>query len=566
VYFTHKATVTIAALVVPFLISVHMLCRIFRSHTIIGLYFYCSNIVLGFVGLAWGIMFMSSIEASFVTRALLFVTLPLLFFTLPFGIVQLVEQFDVLCRRAWVRPRTSRRRTHGAEPKVSLHVPIYAEPPHIVIGTLNAISALRYANYEVLVIDNNTKDEALWRPLEAHCALLGAKFRFFHVDPLEGAKAGALNFALTQTAPDASVIGLIDSDYHPHPDFIADLIGHFDDPRIGFVQTPHDYRAWEGNTFLTMCYWEYKAFFHTILVALNERDAALTIGTMCLLRKKAVVEAGGWATWCLTEDSEFAIRVHDIGYSSVYVPQSYGKGLIPERFADYTKQRRRWVSGPVQEIKHHFAHFVGLAGRRSSFTFMQRLHHFHHGWGSLLMGLNIPLLVLSGLVALSMTLQHEVIAVPYPLWISVTILFLSNAVLQWLHYHAVLHCSLKDMVLGFIAHRALSFSVHMATLSTLLSSSQRWRRTSKFPQEQSIRGALFGCRLEIATGSLLMGSVIAMYVYVPSPGLLTMCLIGIAYRAIDYFAAPVVACIATLSQNRAPDYIHAIDTSVAVVS
>jgi cellulose synthase/poly-beta-1,6-N-acetylglucosamine synthase-like glycosyltransferase len=71
-----------------------------------------------------------------------------------------------------------------------------------------------------------------------------------------------------------------------------------------------------------MCYWEYKAFFHTTLVALNERDAALTIGTMCLLRKKAVEEAGGWATWCLTEDSELAIRIHDLGYSSIYVPST----------------------------------------------------------------------------------------------------------------------------------------------------------------------------------------------------------------------------------------------------
>jgi cellulose synthase/poly-beta-1,6-N-acetylglucosamine synthase-like glycosyltransferase len=40
---------------------------------------------------------------------------------------------------------------------VSLHVPAYAEPPEIVIATLDALARLRYANFEVLVVDNNTQ-------------------------------------------------------------------------------------------------------------------------------------------------------------------------------------------------------------------------------------------------------------------------------------------------------------------------------------------------------------------------------------------------------------------------
>ncbi len=550
-----------------FSVGIIALSRVFHAYTIVGLYFYTSNILFGIVGIAWGVDFLVSIDASRTTRALLFATIPLLVASLPFGILQMIEQFDVLCRESWVRPRHIRpQRAQGHAPMVSIHVPIYAEPPQIVIGTLNAIAALKYENYEVIVVDNNTKDESLWRPVEAHCKNLGMKFRFFHVDPLFGAKAGALNFALKHTSKQAEIIALVDGDYHAHPDFIADLIGHFEDPKIGFVQTPHDYRNWETSTFLTMCYWEYKAFFHTILVALNERDAALTIGTMCLLRKDAVVAAGGWATWCLTEDSEFAIRMHDIGYSSVYVPRSYGKGLIPETFGEYTKQRRRWVSGPVQEIKHHFLHFIGLAGRHSELTLVQRIHHFHHGWGSLRLGLNIPLLCFAVLLALSMTVQGEIIAVPYPLWISVTILFVSNAVLQWLHYRAVLRCSLKEMFLGFLAHKALSYSIHIAALSTVISSSQRWRRTNKFRQLQSIGASLSATQTETVVGLLLLSSAGTMYALMPVPGLLTMCLIGIGYRAVDYMAAPIVACIAVISQRSAVRYAHAIDTSVLTVS
>jgi hypothetical protein len=66
-------------------------------------------------------------------------------------------------------------------PKVSIHVPCYNEPPHMVIETLDALAKLAYPNFEVLVIDNNTRDEEVWRPLEEHCAKLGGRFRFFHL-------------------------------------------------------------------------------------------------------------------------------------------------------------------------------------------------------------------------------------------------------------------------------------------------------------------------------------------------------------------------------------------------
>src|SRR6202048_1095102 len=93
----------------------------------------------------------------------------------------------------------------GPCPKVSIHVPAYNEPPAMLIETLDALARLDYPDYEVLVIDNNTLEEAVWRPVEAHCARLGARFRFFHVAPLAGFKAGALHYALARRPPGASV-------------------------------------------------------------------------------------------------------------------------------------------------------------------------------------------------------------------------------------------------------------------------------------------------------------------------------------------------------------------------
>ena len=77
-------------------------------------------------------------------------------------------------------------------PMVSIHVAAYNEPPDMMIKTLNALSKLNYKNYEVIVIDNNTKDENIWKPVQAHCQLSGDKFKFFHKEPLSGFKEGAL--------------------------------------------------------------------------------------------------------------------------------------------------------------------------------------------------------------------------------------------------------------------------------------------------------------------------------------------------------------------------------------
>lgn len=76
------------------------------------------------------------------------------------------------------------------------------------------------------------------------------------------------------------MISLVDSDYQARPDFLAALVGFFDDPQIGFVQTPHDYRGWQHSLYQRMCYWEYRVFFSTMMVSWNERNAAITVGTM----------------------------------------------------------------------------------------------------------------------------------------------------------------------------------------------------------------------------------------------------------------------------------------------
>ncbi|MBI1820963.1 MAG: glycosyltransferase [Nitrospirae bacterium] len=262
------------------------------------------------------------------------------------------EILDVLCRIRWPRTVVPVPATDYF-PKVSLHLPAYNEPPEMVIESLNALANLDYPNYEVLVIDNNTRDPAIWKPVEAHCRKLG--FKFFHLDNWPGYKSGALNYALTQMAPDTELVGIVDSDYVVKSHYLKDLAGFFKNPKMAFVQTPQDYRGFDvKDLYAKACYDAYQYFFKISMAARNERNSIIFAGTMGLIRASVLKEMGGWDEWCITEDAEISLRILNEGYESIYIDQSYGHGIMPLNIEGLKKQRFRWAFGGMQILRRHW--------------------------------------------------------------------------------------------------------------------------------------------------------------------------------------------------------------------
>ena len=246
-------------------------------------------------------------------------------------------------------------------PMVSLHVPAHNEPPDMVIETLRALLRLDYPRYEIILIDDNTDDESLWRPVEAWCERHGVKFA--HLDNWPGYKSGALNYALRQlTSPDAEIIGVVDSDYQIEPGFLRRCAPLFADPWIGFVQAPQDYRDWQQARYYRRLYYSYKYFFAVSQPSRNERDGAIFAGTMGLIRRVALDELGGWDEWCITEDAELSLRLLRAGWSGLHVDQSWGRGIMPLTFEALKGQRYRWCFGGIQILRMHWRSM--LPGRR----------------------------------------------------------------------------------------------------------------------------------------------------------------------------------------------------------
>ncbi|KAF1310473.1 beta-(1-3)-glucosyl transferase [Pseudomonas sp. SG-MS2] len=463
-------------------------------------------------------------------------------------IVLLTEAHE-LAEAVWIHKRRREflpvQGDSAYRPKVSVHVPCYNEPPEMVKQTLDALAALDYPDYEVLVIDNNTKDPAVWEPLKAHCEKLGERFKFFHVAPLAGFKGGALNYLLPHTAKDAEVIAVIDSDYCVDRNWLKHMVPHFADPKIAVVQSPQDYRDQHESAFKKLCYSEYKGFFHIGMVTRNDRDAIIQHGTMTMTRR-SVLEELGWAEWCICEDAELGLRVFEKGLSAAYAHNSYGKGLMPDTFIDFKKQRFRWAYGAIQIIKHHAAAL--LRGKGSELTRGQR-YHFLAGWLPWVAdGMNIFFTVGALLWSAAMIIVPHRVDPPLMIFAipPLALFFFKVAKIIFLYRRAV-GVNLKDAFAAALAGLALSHTIAKAVLYGFFTSSMPFFRTPKNADSHGLLVAIAEAREELFIMLLLWGAAAGIYLVQGLPSSdMRFWVAMLLVQSLPYLAALVMALLSSL--------------------
>jgi cellulose synthase/poly-beta-1,6-N-acetylglucosamine synthase-like glycosyltransferase len=454
--------------------------------------------------------------------------------------------------------RGRRRSLPGGEltafPKVSIHIPTYNEPPHMVMQTLDALTRLDYPNFEVIVLDNNTPDESVWRPVQVLCERLGPRYRFFHFDGVTGFKAGALNLARELTAPDAEFVAVIDSDYQVAPNWLRRAIPVFADAQVALVQAPQDYRDGGESAFKRMCYEEYRGFFHIGMVERDEHNAIIQHGTMCVVRRSSLDAVDGWAEWCITEDTELGLRFFERGWRAVYLPQSMGRGLMPDTYAAYKDQRYRWVYGAMQIMKRHSgALFAGT----SSLTRGQR-YHFLAGWlpwfaDALGLVFSVLALVWTTLVIL-MPRQFDV---PLAAFSMVVITLFTVKTLKTLVLHRF-RVGAGGVAVGgaALAGLALAFVVGKAVIFGLLTANLPFVRTPKCEAGAGWTASLGMVRVELGllllTVAALIGLGLATSYDDPAELLAGMAL---AVMAVPYAAAVTVALGSTRGAVPAPGLV-----------
>jgi len=426
----------------------------------------------------------------------------------------LFEILDVLSRG----PDRQHQGDPSYRPKVAIQVPAYNEPIEVVTETLNSLARLDYPDLIVQVVDNNTPDEANWRPLEKLCSELGPRFQFIHLENWPGYKAGALNEANRRLPKDVELVGVVDSDYVVNPDWLRAVVDHFADQRVAFVQTPQDYRDWADDQYLRGLYYSYKYFFEITMPCRRHRNAIIFAGTMGLIRLSVLREIGGWNASVVTEDAEASLRMLERGYSGVYEPRAFGAGLMPLSFDGLKKQRFRWALGGMQILRLHWKRIL-LPSSGSKLTLGQRVHYLLGSiqwFGDPLMACFTLLLIAT---ATATAFHHQLpIRTMTGAILGMPIAFLAGGLLRAVWAMKLrTRCTWRDAIAGLQVWFALSWVVSLACVRGLLKFQTAFLRTPKEKEgEATALQVIRSAQVEVLLAVVGFAAAIAMILRAPS--------------------------------------------------
>jgi hypothetical protein len=287
------------------------------------------------------------------------------------------------------------------------------------------------------------------------------------------------------------------------------------------------------------------------MVERNESDAIIQHGTMTIVRRDTLVEVGGWATWCITEDTELGLRLFEAGYGAAYIPQSMGKGLIPDTLKAFQSQRYRWVYGAMQILKHHAgAIFAG----KSKLSLGQR-YHFLSGWLPWISdGLGMIVTFIALAWSFAMWAAPRYVDVPMAILSATALaLFAAKMLKTLLLYPSKVRSGLRGALMASVAGLSLTHTVAKAVWAGIFTSGTPFLRTPKMADEALLSQALRGVWQETA---LFGGSIVAI-VSVMSTGRFDdpaawLWIVMLVVQSLPYAATVATAAISTRGLVKAP--------------
>ena len=256
----------------------------------------------------------------------------------------------------------NRLRARERPPTIDVFITAYGEPVALVAATVIAARDMEL-EHETFVLDDGHSDE-----LRGVCEELGV--HYLRREGSEHAKAGNVNAALARTR--GEMVVLLDADHVPTPTFLLQVLPHFVDPAVAFVQAPQYYDN-RVNLVATGAAEAQRMFYELVCPGKNYFNAAFCVGTNVMFRRSALAEIGGIRTGSNSEDIWTSLELHRRGWKSVYVPEVLTRGLAPEEMEPFLRQQLRWASGGFEVLLR------GGLFRRGGLTLDQRLQYLFTG-------------------------------------------------------------------------------------------------------------------------------------------------------------------------------------------
>jgi cellulose synthase (UDP-forming) len=236
--------------------------------------------------------------------------------------------------RAWRPP---------SYPDVDIYLPICGEPIELLHNTWTAVLGLiedYQGEAQAYVLDDGPSEEA---------RSMAESFGFYYIhrpDWPAGKKAGNLRYAFSQTSAEYLVI--LDADFAPRRDFLAETLPYMDDLGIAIVQTPQYFRISRAQTWIERSAGPIQeVFYRVVQVARNRLDAVVCCGTSAVYRRAALEPYGGPTLIPYAEDVHTGLDVRRAGWSITYLPILLSTGICPDNLDAFVRQQYRWCSGNV---------------------------------------------------------------------------------------------------------------------------------------------------------------------------------------------------------------------------
>lgn len=342
---------------------------------------------------------------------------------------------------------------------VDVFVTTYNEDVSLLRGTLMACREMDYPHTTYVLDDGNRAE------VRELARTLGVQY-ISRTDRTH-AKAGNLNNALKQTYGEFIVV--LDADHMPYRHFITRLIGHFDDPKVGFVQAPHT--TYNLDNFAgrwkrgTRSYWEdIRIFFEAVQLGKNRYGVACFCGSAAVFRRKALEDVGLFATETITEDMHTGMRINARGWKSLAVGEEMVVGLAPHDAATFASQRLRWGEGNLSVLAYDnplTMQGLTLAGR---INYLASIASWTFGPARLILYLTPLVMLLAGIAPVAdMSTTYVAIVGCYLATVFVAVKLASNGCGQFLGIETAMmasfHLQIRAMWRAMFRRRSQKFVV-----------------------------------------------------------------------------------------------------------
>lgn len=264
-------------------------------------------------------------------------------------------------------------------PKVTVQLPVFNEK-YVVERLVHAVAAIRYPTdkFEIQVLDDSTDETTeILEKIIPELKEKGVQIELIRRADRVGFKAGALDYGM-KTAT-GEFIAIFDADFIPEVNFLEKTLHHFEDERVGVVQTRWEHLNRDSSLLTKLQAFALDAHFSIEQVGRNSGEHFINFnGTAGIWRKTTITDAGGWEHDTLTEDLDLSYRAQLKGWKFVYREDILSPAELPITITALKSQQFRWIKGGAENFKK-------MAGRlmtTKKIRFSDRIHGLGHLFNS----------------------------------------------------------------------------------------------------------------------------------------------------------------------------------------